>query len=614
MEGRTFGSSALAALDSDRTRLSPQCVALVRAGLASANPAAGDGRTAALAYVPPDPAGHARGALFALAEEEPAAGRDGSSAAPALQHLAETFYGSLARTAGNALESAVGAGLEHLRALARGGRPVAGVGLAAVAVQEGQLWLATAGACAAYVLRVPGGEWQSLAAPPRPAGLAPFAPRPDVHVRPGDAIRLQPGDLVLLASAGLRARIPESVLKSSIPALLRSDPTITEQDLAEILVRMADGRSGPGESAAVVVRCNAVLPRAEALALGWPATHRLARTLPLGGAWNIVGLERLAAEGPDAAPAPSPAPPPAAAEPLPVTVAQPPPGPPLPAPPAPPIAWGTHAAAAAHSVRATLGSLGPAGWAIAAPRLAQLLLPAVGLFLGGGLMAAVATGNLVFFVGGTSLSLVMVATAVLPNASFVARLTVSGGAAQLGRGSRAPVPAPRARPYRPPAQPGRATLRSNAEGSIRWTKDRLILPPAEAVKAGCLDLINLKDPAGRISAQVVLLCPERLLGVGGGAPGGLYVMLHDLATGQRSVVAWLAPGERRVEAARQDVAEYGGHAAAALRWLRGPGDFELTSSRLRVSLRVEQCRFAEPVRKQQLDALEIVLTGVQGLP
>ncbi len=593
--------------DSDPIPSGPRRATHVGVGMATAHPADGS-RIAALAYVPPDAAGHARGALFALAEEAPAARREGPGAPPALQYLTEAFYGSICRNAGNALESAVGAGVAHRRALARNGRRVADVDLAAVAIQDGALWLAGTQACAAYVLRGADGAWRSLTAP-----VVAGPSRPDVALHLAAPIPLQAGDLVLLVSPGLRARVPEVVLRQSVLALVRSDAAIPEQELAEIVLGLAAERPGAGEPAALVVRCRDVVPRDAAGTGDGPNSDHLVRTLPAEFARNIAGLERLAAAGPGAHGASAPAAAsPAPAGPLPSpgeAIAEPPA---LPArrrghaPEFQPAVWAATAQRVAHE------ALGPEGWVTAAPRLAQLCLPAVGLFLGGGLMAALETGNPAFVVGGTSLSLLMAGTAALPYGGMSGRLALAGGAGLLGRDVWAPPPARRARPYVPPPRPAAAPLQ-RASGDLHWIKDRLVLPPTGVAKAGCLDVVNIKDPTGRIAAQVVLLCPARLLDGTGGHPGGIYVMLHDLGSGQRRIVAWLAPGERRVDAARQDVADIGG-SPAALRWLRGPGDFELASSRLRVQLRIDRCQFVDPVHKQQLDALEIVLTDVQALP
>src|SRR5947199_64547 len=67
-------------------------------------------------------------------------------------------------------------------------------------------------------------------------------PRAEVPAPPGTPILLETGDIVLLGSQGLRARLPDALLKSSLLALARGDPRITAQDLAEFLVRLAEAR------------------------------------------------------------------------------------------------------------------------------------------------------------------------------------------------------------------------------------------------------------------------------------------------------------------------------------------------------------------------------------
>src|SRR4051794_19363085 len=286
MEGRIVGSSALYALDSDQSRLSPQLATLLRAGVAAA-PAPGELRTAALAYIPSDPAGLIRGSLFSLAEENLAPVGAHPGAVPAVRSLAEAFYSSLCHRSDHALDSAVGASLAHLRALTCQGQTVPPVSLAAAAVQERHLWVTTTGAAAAYLLRMPAGTWLPMAAGAPSAGPADdrLGLPPDAHARPDPSITLETGDLLLLGSAGLHARLPERVLKTCVLALLRSDPLIAPQELAEIVVRLAESRPGPGEPAALVVCCYGVLPAGHARCQGWPAAYRLAATIPSQDRW-----------------------------------------------------------------------------------------------------------------------------------------------------------------------------------------------------------------------------------------------------------------------------------------------------------------------------------------
>jgi hypothetical protein len=406
-----------------------------------------------------------------------------------------------------------------------------------------------------------------------------------------------------------------------------------------------------GTAGAVVLRCGGVLPAADAIAQGWPASHRLALGLPAAYPWDFPALQDQATTGPagsvrggkqtaplhtvpaeGAATRPIPVSGGAATRPVPVDepVLGPPvaltaPAPPEPvsarastpsappAPPRPPLTRPVPLEPAARMPALPALPSGVATWVAVAPRLARVMLPATALLGGAGMLIAWITENLNYLLFGCSLGGLLLCTAHLPRYEIVQRLAANGSAAlaksRLQAGGRL---AAGALPYTAPPRPAPAPPHSSATGSVTWAKDRLLLPPPGAVREGCLDIASLKDGAGRIVAQVVLVCPRHLLG-SPGQPGGVYVVLHDLVAGQQRMVAWLAPGQRRLDAVEQDVAAYGGNPAAAVRWLRGGGTFELASSRLRVQLRLEGCRLADPVRKQHLETLEVVITGVQAV-
>jgi hypothetical protein len=613
--------------------------------------------------MPHDTAGYARGALFAVADGE-SSGAGHPGAATALRYLAGAFYGSLCREGGRALDSALGMTTAYLRSLAATGHYDPHLSIAALVVQDRRLWLATTGPCVAYVLRAPAGEWRVVESAPAPhsPGIPHFAPRPEVYARPGVPIPLETGDVVLLGSAALQTRLTERVLKNALLAMVSGDPGATAENLAEVLVRLAESKPGAGTPGAVVLRCGGILPAADAMAQGWPASHRLARGLPAAFPWKFAALQDQATSGPahpvrggkqtaplytvpteGAATRPIPVTGGAATRPVPVdepvlgpaialTAAAPPPAVPPPAPratspaptappagaPAPPAAHPRPSLAAPASLAADRSPMIPwpdeiATWVAAAPRLARVMMPATALLAGAGTLTAWITENVNYLLFGCSLGGLLLCTAHLPRYEMVQRLTAGGSAAlaksrlqAAGRGVTGALP------YTPPARPAPAPPHASTTGAVTWAKDRLLLPPAGAVREGCLDIASLKDGAGRIVAQVVLVCPRHLLGAPG-CPGGVYVVLHDLVAGQQRMVAWLAPGQRRLDAVEQDVTAYGGNPAAAVRWLRGGGTFELASSRLRVLLRLEGCRLADPVRKQHLEALEVVITGVQAV-
>src|SRR5690348_7447093 len=133
MEGRTVGSNALYALESDQSRLSLQLATLIKAGAAVASPPIETGGGAALAFIPQDAAGYARGALFAVADGESSiAGHPGAAAA--VRYLAGAFYGSLCRDGGRALDSALGMTTAYLRSLAGTGHYDPHLSIAALVV------------------------------------------------------------------------------------------------------------------------------------------------------------------------------------------------------------------------------------------------------------------------------------------------------------------------------------------------------------------------------------------------------------------------------------------------------------------------------------------------
>ena len=344
----------------------------------------------------------------------------------------------------------------------------------------------------------------------------------------------------------------------------------------------------------------------------------------------------VAAPGPDSATRPI-----AVAAPLPDTITQPVgPAPvpdyttqPIPAQAAPPTRpllaqW---SAAVTPTVREWIDG-GPSAWVAAEQRLARVLLPGVGVIAGGGLLGSLALGSSTPLLFGCSVSGVLFCSARLQGRALAGRLAsgvaglggfggfggfagfamAGGSAAQAKQRLQGVTRAAQARPYQPPPRPAAAPPRQTEGGAITWGKERLLLPPIGAMKGGCLDIISLKDSGGRIVAQVVLLCPAHLLAVPGGHATGVYVLLHDLVTEQKRMVAWLAPGQRRSEAVDADVIEAGGN-PAAVRWIRGEPKFELASSRLRVTLRLDHYGFVDSMRKQQLESLEVAIIDVQAV-
>jgi hypothetical protein len=140
------------------------------------------------------------------------------------------------------------------------------------------------------------------------------------------------------------------------------------------------------------------------------------------------------------------------------------------------------------------------------------------------------------------------------------------------------------------------------------TKSELHLPPIAGMAAGCLDIASVQNTEGRIVAQVVLLCPDHLLHADG-TTGGVYLLLHDLASGVRRAVAWLAPGHIPDDQVQADLKTYGG--GVTIHRLRGTPAFDLGAGHLRADLQVADYHFADPIRRRQIQALTVTLTGVR---
>ncbi|HUS14728.1 MAG TPA: hypothetical protein VM536_06880 [Chloroflexia bacterium] len=569
-----------------------------------------------MTYIPRDGARRSRGGLFAVAEALTEAPGTSPGAPLALRHLANAYYASLCNDTGRALNSAAGATTESLRTRVWQGQDAVICSFVALAVHEQQCWLAAQGPVGAYLLDAGGGTWRVL------AGLG------DSSAGATMPVTLNPGDLLLLASPGLVARVPDAVLRSCLQGLVTADPQIAEQSLAEVLVRLAEGRPGEGWPGAVVVRCSpvAVSSGAAPVARGWPASYP----------WDFATIQD----------------PPAPAGRVALRAAEPPPPAPVAAPtnavalavslrarqsaavrPAPPpLSMGALAIGgmAFQAPAALLASTAAGGW-LATPRsMARMLLPGTGLLAGGGALGAWMTGNTLPLMVGASVSGLLMCAAALP-AMDVAPVDRRGSAhlaksrllATTPEEPMLPEPAvavaeplPDVLPEPQPAViavPVAETIPlAAAPQHLTWAKKRLQLPYAVTAEAGCLDIASLKDNMGRIVAQLVLLCPDHLLPHNGGHPSGVYVLLHDMVTGQRRVTAWLAPGHRQVSTVLSDMAAYGG-SASTVHWLRGRPEFELASSRLRIILQVDRYAFADMLRKQQLESLEVTVTAVQAV-
>ena len=648
MEGRTVGSSRLCVLDSDQTGLTLSPAPLLKVGIAHVESSGETAGGAVFAHIPGAMAGQARGALFALATSETAAVDGQPAAALALRQLYRSYYTSLCHESGRALASALHSAQEHMRRLAWCGHDLAECMLAAAAVQDYRLCMVTTGPCVALVLRPGRSEWRALAAAPPDGAL---------HSLP-----LESGDLVLLGSPGLANRVSTSLIRSCCSALLGNNPNLAPQILADVLIRFAEGRPGTGVPSAIVVRCDpwpAGAPAAPGQSIGRPAAFP----------WNFGDLHKPAQVGPSAPPAgidraPSlraanaPVPVPAypsgidrapslrAANAL-LPMPAPPVGsahaPSLPAAPIPADPPAPRAMVPARPVavpREPAASTPPAGltaiyenmaaalptWISAERRIVQTLAPGSTVLVGGGLMGAWLSGDARVAVVGCSLGGLLFWAGTRPPAPPAARpllrpqpvmprprppapgtkgvaAEAAGSAGQARTRLLNALRPEEAGSLAPPARPGGAV-------ALHWTRDRLLLPPPTAVAAGCLDIVSLKDRPGHIVAQLVLLCPGYLLSGNGGYPGGVYVLLHDLETNQQRLAAWLAPGRRQLQAPNDDVL-VAGRPPAVVRWLRGQPEFELASSRLRATLQIDSYRFADPLRKQQLESLEVRLTHVE---
>src|SRR5690242_14793884 len=150
MEGRTVGSGALTALDSDPSR-STLALAPLTAAVAGPPPThAGAG--AGLAYAPTTRPAARAGGLFVLAECLAPGVGTADEAARTAEYLAGAFRRSLCHDRGRALASALQASGEWLRQRAWAGGALVQCALAAVAVAEGRAWAMTTGGMAVYRL------------------------------------------------------------------------------------------------------------------------------------------------------------------------------------------------------------------------------------------------------------------------------------------------------------------------------------------------------------------------------------------------------------------------------------------------------------------------------
>lgn len=237
MEGRTVGSGAVLALDSDPSR-STLALASLTAAVAGPSPA-GPGAGAGLVYAPTIPAGSQAGGLFVLSECLTPAADGMREAACAADYLARAFGRSLCHDPGRSLASAVQATGEWLRQRAWTGGALVQCALAAVAVAGGQAWAMTTGGTAVY--RLAGdGTWARLTT--------------------GVPQCLAPGDLLVLLSPGLLNRVPATVIGSELQALVAVIPARPARALAEWAVNLAAQQPGPGTPLALVARMGAAPP------------------------------------------------------------------------------------------------------------------------------------------------------------------------------------------------------------------------------------------------------------------------------------------------------------------------------------------------------------------
>jgi hypothetical protein len=320
------------------------------------------------------------------------------------------------------------------------------------------------------------------------------------RLTPGVPQRVDPGDVLVLLSPGLLARVPAAVVGSELQALVEVIPSRPASALAEWVVNLAGDAPGPGTPLALIARMG-VAP-AQPLALGCPVTFP----------WRF------------------------------------------------PYAHDTADEAAQPSVRATGDPC--AGFPVAPALVAQDLDG--GSQPGCGETRARPAGRL------------------------------SGAAWWTGRQGSAAM--------------AKERLQLHDGGTLTPSKSELHLPPAAEMAAGCLDIVCVQNAEGRIVAQVVLLCPDHLLHPDG-TTNGVYLLLHDLASGSRWAIGWLAPGYIPDETLHADLATYG--KGALMYQLRGTPEFDLGVGHLRVDLRLADYRFADPIRRRQIQGLTIALTGVR---
>ncbi|MGI8588147.1 MAG: hypothetical protein ACR2M0_10740 [Chloroflexia bacterium] len=530
-----------------------------------------------------------------MARSRPALIDGQPGAALALRYLRRSFYNSLCHQPGRALDSAVHATAEYVRTLAWTGHDLADCELAAVAVQGAHLWLITTATCAAYLVRPTAGGWHRLTAGEVGSLLAYHTPPQE---QTGMATVLQPGDLVLLTT-----QAHETLIQSCLLSLLLHEPGLGAEDLSDTLTQLSADEPGSGLPLALLLTCQALAdPEAQATPPR-PSKGTVALAVPAGFPWELDDL-------------PLPAKPRASAVPAPSLVAHPPPHEVSPPPPVPSFRLPRLPADPAPTRQAVTPDLHT--WIATQGRLARALAPGTGLLMGAGLAGAWITGQLTYLLAGCSLSGLL-----LYSAHRLRPAEQQGdGSAAVAKGrllGTYAVPAtvwPRT--WSPPvlAAPRRATGRAAhppVTVGLTWSCDRLLLPPPSAVEPGCLDIVSLHDAAGKAIAELTLLCPPHLLTEAGGYPQGIYVVLHDLVSDRRQMVAWLAPGQRCTEAVLRDVGGYSGNPDAHVRRLRGHPRFEMASTHLRVALMLDRYRFTDPPLNQHIESLEVLLTGTQEL-
>ncbi len=606
MDYRTVGSSALRVLDSDPPGHTHAAACLLRVGASQHTPEEGALDNAVLAYLPGTEAGVERGSLLALTTAGTDVLAEQSAAVLAAAEFVRAYHASLGQHAGQALRSAVGGTVRHMAALSHtSGAP--DLAFAYAALQDRQVWIAARGAVCVYVLRGALGQWAALdlaqpATPRNPLAPTFYAP-----------LSLETGDILLLLTRAIQERLTKRLIRRCLLGLVQHRPHIRAQCLADTLVRMAAVEGGAVPLAALVVRCHAVLAPTAARAYRWPAAYGAALRLPAAASWHLPPPDELTIPPPrtvgeHAAPrlravdysAPPEVAAPVVTAPSPAVMAEsavvapaspsviedlptPPPAPPRRAPPVP-------ALRAPHSV------------------LALILTLAGGLgvsWLGGTLYYLLSAASLAGIIGLLTFWWRSFGRPGAPRPQGSA-----AGASQRLRGiSRATAQA-WPEPFALPVPPG------GTEGAPRLlvpSKAVLALPQDQALQVGCLDIVSLRDSAGRIVAQVVLLCPAHLLAHPGAQPEGLIVLLHDLVEDRRSAMAWLAP--RRAGALRaqtvQTLAAYGETPAPVRVAATGGGPLELMAGQAQVLLSVERCRFLERFRPRHLAAFQVRVVTAQ---